>query len=89
MATLKIDNLPEELYSYIQSLAFEKNLTINEATIYLLKQSFESEKVNKNPEKENKQISATLQRIRTRHRVNPMDFGLKDSTILIQEDRNR
>jgi hypothetical protein len=32
---------------------------------------------------------AILQRIRNRPRVNPRDFGLTDSTILIQEDRNR
>jgi antitoxin (DNA-binding transcriptional repressor) of toxin-antitoxin stability system len=30
-----------------------------------------------------------LARIRSRSRVNPLEFGLPDSTVLIQEDRNR
>ncbi|MBE9183933.1 MAG: hypothetical protein WBA89_16010 [Microcoleus sp.] len=89
MATLQIENLPDELYSRIQYLASEKNLTLNEAVIRLLKQSFESDKVTIDRAQESKPMSAILQRIRSRPRVNPRDFGLMDSTILIGEDRNR
>lgn len=89
MATLQIENLPDELYSRIQYLASEKNLTLNEAVIRLLKQSFEYEKVTIDRAQESKPMSAILQRIRSRPRVNPRDFGLMDSTILIGEDRNR
>lgn len=89
MATLQIENLPDELYSRIQYLASEKNLTLNEAVIRLLKQSFESDKVTLDRAQESKPMSAILQRIRSRPRVNPRDFGLMDSTILIGEDRNR
>jgi hypothetical protein len=88
MATLQIDNLPDELYSRIQCLASEKNLTLNEAVIRLLKRSFESDKVTDRAQ-ENQPMSAILQRIRSRPRVDPSDFGLMDSTILIAEDRNR
>lgn len=89
MATLQIENLPDELYSRIQCLASEKKLTLNEAVIRLLKRSFESDKVTLDLAQENKPMSAILQRIRSRPRVNPRDFGLMDSTILIAEDRNR
>jgi hypothetical protein len=89
MATLQIENLPDELYSRIQSLASEKNFTFNEAVIHLLKQSLESDKIIINQTQESKPMSAILQRIRSRPRINPLDFGLTDSTLLIAEDRNR
>lgn len=89
MATLQIENLPDELYSRIQCLASDKNVTFNEAVIHLLKQSFESDKVMINQAQESQPMSAILQRIRSRPRVNPSDFGLMDSTVLIREDRNR
>lgn len=82
MATLQIENLPEELYSRIQCLASEKNFTLNEAVIHLLKQSVESEGIRISQRQ-------VLQRIRNRPRVSPKDFGLTDSTVLIREDRNR
>ncbi|HEY9864721.1 MAG TPA: hypothetical protein V6D21_11150 [Candidatus Obscuribacterales bacterium] len=87
MAKLQIENLPDELYSQIECLASEKNFTVNDAVIHLLTQSllFEPDKIMIN----NQPMSAILQRIRNRPRVNPRDFGLTDSTILIQEDRNR
>lgn len=88
MATLQIENLPDELYSRIQCLASEKKLTLNEAVIRLLKRSFESDKVT-DLAQENQPMSAIIQRIRSRPRVNPSDFGLMDSTNLIAEDRNR
>jgi hypothetical protein len=91
MAKLQIENLPNELYSQIEFLASEKNFTLNEAVIHLLTQSlsFDPDKVMINRTQENQPMSAILQIIRNRPRVNPRDFGLTDSTILIQEDRNR
>ncbi|NJK67292.1 MAG: hypothetical protein HC789_08730 [Microcoleus sp. CSU_2_2] len=89
MATLQIENLPDELYSRLQGLASEKKLTLNEAVIYLLEISFEPDKVTIEPAQESQPMSAILKRIRSRLRVNPSDFGLMDSTILIAEDRNR
>lgn len=87
MNNLKIKNLSDELYTHIQDLAAQKQLTINDTIIYLLNQSYQSHKVTINQQSDT--MSAILQRIRNRPRVNPQDFGLKDSTILIQEDRDR
>jgi len=89
MATLQIENLPDELYSQIERLAAENNFTFSQAVIHLLKQSFETHKITINQEEPTKTMSEILQRIRSRPRVNPIDFGLTDSTILIREDRNR
>ena len=88
MATLQINNLPDQLYNQIQSLASEKNFTLNEAVIHLLKQSFESDKLTCDRNQDSKPMSAILQNIRSSPRVNPRDFGLMDSTVLIREDRN-
>jgi hypothetical protein len=89
MATLQIENLPDELYYQIQGLASEKNFTVNEAVIHLLQQSFQSDKLMGDRGKESQNISEILQNIRSRPRFNPRDFGLMDSTVLIREDRHR
>ncbi|MEW6494565.1 MAG: hypothetical protein AB1589_18910 [Cyanobacteriota bacterium] len=89
MATLQIENLPDDLYSRIQSLAAENNFTLNEAVIHLLKQAFGLNEVKMVQEQQTKPMSEVLQRIRSRPRVNSIDFGLPNSTVLIREDRNR
>jgi antitoxin FitA len=88
MAILQIENLPDEIYRGIQSLAAEHNFTLNEAAIYLLKQAFHLDEVKTSRDRQ-PQMSEVLQRIRSRSRVNPIDFGLQDSTVLIREDRSR
>ncbi|BAU13340.1 hypothetical protein LEP3755_38790 [Leptolyngbya sp. NIES-3755] len=40
-------------------------------------------------EGQKKPVSEILQEIRNRRRVNPVDFKLPDSTVLIREDRSR
>lgn len=89
MATLQIENLPDELYYRIQSLAAENNFTLNEAVIYLLKQGFQPDELKITQKPQTKPMSEILQRIRSRPKVNPINFGLPDSTVLIGEDRNR
>ncbi len=89
MATLQIKNLPDELYSQIQGLATENNLTLDEAVIHLLVQAVQSHELTAVQKQQTKPMSEVLHRIRSRARVNPIDFGLPDSTVLIQEDRNR
>ena len=86
MATLQIENLSDELYNCVQSLAADKQLTVNETVIFLLKQAFQS-----NPQQTDqiKSMGEVLKKIRDRPRINPMSFGLPDSTTLIREDRNR
>ena len=89
MATLQIENLPDELYDHIQSLASEQNVTLNEAVIHILKQAFQSDEIIRAQEKQIKPMAEILEKIRSRPRVNPLHFGLPDSTVLIREDRDR
>lgn len=89
MATIQIENLPDELYKRIQSLAAQKNFSINEAVIHLLSQAIQPIKTETVKEEEARSMDEVLAEIRSRSRINPMDFGLPDSTILIREDRHR
>jgi hypothetical protein len=89
MTTLQIENPPHELYSRIESLAAENNFTVNEAVIHLLRQAFQSSQLKMLQERQTKPMSEILQKIRNRPKVNPNQFGLQDSTVLIGEDRNR
>ncbi len=89
MATLQIENLPDELYNRIQSFAAENNFTFNQAVIHLLKQAFQPNELKMTQEGQTKPMLEILQRIRSRPRVNPINFGLPDSTVLIREDRHR
>lgn len=85
MATLQIENLPDELYHCVQSFADDRKLTVNETIIFLLKQAFELSQPQVN---QPKSMAKVLQGIRDRPRLNPINFGLPDSTTLIREDRN-
>jgi len=89
MTTLQISNLPEDIYINLQNLANQKNLTLNEAVIHLLKQAFQPTSVDIIQDQQGKSIAEVLKRIHSRPRVNPIDSGLLDSTILIRNDRNR
>ncbi|NER94051.1 MAG: hypothetical protein F6J86_09460 [Symploca sp. SIO1B1] len=89
MATLQIENLPDELYNRIQSLAAGSKLTLNEAVIHLLQQAFQPNERTIIQEGQTEPMSTVLRRIRNRPRVDPISFGLPDSTVLIREDRNR
>lgn len=89
MATIQIENLPDELYKRIQSLAAQKNFSISEAVIHLLSQAIQPIKRETVKEEEARSMAEVLAEIRSRSRINPIDFGLPDSTILIREDRHR
>jgi len=84
MNSLQIENLPDDLYGRIKFLAEEKNFSINEAVIHLLIQA-----VQPTEHAKVKPMSEVLSEIRSRPRVNPAEFGLLDSTVLIREDRDR
>ena len=86
MATLQIENLPDELYGRIQSLAAEHNFTFNEAVIHLLQQASQFDQINIVQAQPKKLMSEVLHDIRSRPRVNPINFGLMDSTVLVRED---
>ncbi|MBC6419753.1 MAG: hypothetical protein GDA44_13815 [Prochloron sp. SP5CPC1] len=89
MTTIQIENVPDELYNHIQSLAAEKNLTLNGAVIHLLQYAFQTDAPKMLQERPVLPMSEILQRIRSRTKVQPINFGLPDSTVLIREDRNR
>lgn len=89
MATLQIENLPDELYRSIQSLAVAKSVTLNDAVIEILAQAIQPGSTNARQAQAFKESSEALARIRDRPRVNPLDFGLPDSTQMIREDRDR
>jgi antitoxin FitA len=86
MATLQVENLPDEIYQCVQNLAATRKLTVNETIIFLLKQAFEP---SQSQIDQLKSMAEVLQRIRDRPRLNPINFGLPDSTTLIREDRDR
>ncbi|BAU13342.1 hypothetical protein LEP3755_38810 [Leptolyngbya sp. NIES-3755] len=89
MATLQIENLPDDLYYRIESVAIAHDFTLDQAVIYVLRQAFQSDNSGMLQEQQEKSMSEILQNIRNRPRINPVDYGLPDSTDLIREDRDR
>lgn len=89
MVVLRIENLPDELYCQLQSLADANKVTLNEAVIFLLNQALQSGQPEIAQEYHNKPTSEILQSIRSRPRTNPIEHGVPDSTVLIREDRDR
>lgn len=87
MANLRIEGLPDALYQSIQTIANAKKVSLNDAAIQMLAQAASTEFVGQQIELE--QVKKTLAEIQNFPRKNPTDFGLPDSTLLIQEDRNR
>jgi hypothetical protein len=93
MAALNLENVPDDLYACIRDLATQKNLSLNDLVIQVLKQAFQATPTTPQVAAPQPQsfVPATevLTRIRSRSRVNPTNFGLPDSTTLLQEDRSR
>ncbi|MGB3292346.1 MAG: hypothetical protein WBB01_05030 [Phormidesmis sp.] len=88
MATLQIENLPEDLYQSIQRLATTANVSINEAVIQILSQATTVSPIDRQ-QKQQREPNPALARLRSFPRKNPAEFGLADSTLLIREDRDR
>jgi antitoxin FitA len=99
MATLTIENLPDDLMAQLQQLASQNNQTINEQIINILKQVVQkpqpplkfliSPETDPTWEERRKAVPQLLADLDKRRRLNPTDFGLPDSTELIREDRER
>lgn len=88
MATLHVQNVPDDLYARLQQLAIAQNRSISAQAITLLESALLAKE--QQPQGETpKSITEILAESRRRRRVNPADFGLPDSTILIREDRDR
>lgn len=88
LATLHVENLPDELYAKLQQLATSQNQSISDQVVSLLESALQT-KETQPQSNTSKPITEILAEIRSRHRVNPVDFGLPDSTDLIREDRDR
>jgi len=99
MATLTLEDLPDYLITEIQQLAQQNNQTVNEQIINLLKQAVQkpqhplrfliSPETDPTWEKRRQATSQILADIDKRRRLNPVDFGLPDSTELLRQDRER
>jgi antitoxin FitA len=99
MATLILEDIPDELVEQIQELAQQHNQSVNEQIINILKQAvIKSQKPLKfliSPEndptwEERRKAVPQLQAQIDRHRrLNPSEYNLPDSTDLIREDRER
>ncbi|MCU0517260.1 MAG: hypothetical protein MUC60_10435 [Oscillatoria sp. Prado101] len=87
MATLNVENFPDQLYARLQQLATAENRSISEQVVSLLEGALQIE--TQPPQGETrKSVTEILEESRRRRRVNPADFGLPDSTTLIREDRD-
>lgn len=88
MATLQIENLPEDLYQSIQRLAARANVSLSEAVIQMLSQATKAESMSQQTQ-QHEETEQALDKIRSFPRANPADYGLADSTLLIRADRDR
>ena len=97
MATLKLDNLPEELMTQIQQLARHNKLPIDKQAIMLLKQALKTQapplKTLISPETDptwqdrQQAVPQILTAIEQRRKQRQTKGDWLDSTALIREDR--
>ncbi|WP_017294959.1 FitA-like ribbon-helix-helix domain-containing protein [Geminocystis herdmanii] len=99
MATIIIENVPDELIAQIQVLAEQNTQSINDKLLSILKQAIEkprisikflsSPEIDRTWENKCKSVPQLQDQIDSISRINPQDYGLPDSTALIREDRER
>ncbi|MBD2087189.1 hypothetical protein NDI49_13460 [Trichocoleus sp. ST-U3] len=89
MATLHLQNVPDDLYEKLQQPAASHNRSIDAQVITLLISALPTETKPSQNNTPNQSVKEILAESRRRRRVNPADFGLADSTTLNREDRDR
>lgn len=99
MATIAIDNLPDNLMAEIERLATQNNQTVNEQIIAILKEGVKSQKpplkflvspeTDPTWEERRKAVPKLLAEIERRRQELPTDIQWLDSTELIREDRDK
>jgi plasmid stability protein len=89
MATLHLQNVPDDLYEKLQQLAASHNRSIDAQVITLLESALPTETTPPQDNTPNKSVQELLAKIEQRRRFRPADFGLPDSTAMIREDRDR
>lgn len=82
MATLHIRNIPDELYSKIESLAINNNRSINEEVLVLLENAAKQERVYPDQVK-------LLAEVRRRRYTYAKGKHVMDSVEMLREDRAR
>lgn len=88
MATLHVENVPDELYTKLQQLATSQNRSISAQIVSLLESALQTKA--KPPQSDTpKSVAEILADINRRRESRPADLGLPDSTSLIREDRDR
>lgn len=88
MATLHLENVPDDLYAKLQQLATSQNRSIDAQVITLLESVLQTE-AQQPPSHTPKSVAAILADISRCRESRPADLGLPDSTTLIREDRDR
>jgi len=88
MATLHVQNIPEDLYARLQKLASAHNRSISAQVITILESALPTLAVQTQG-KTRQNVTKILDGIRRRREQRPTDLGLPDSTSLIREDRDR
>lgn len=82
MATLLLDNLPDELLSELELLAARERLPVAEKTVRLLQQA-----IGQRAQPNDPRVQAILERL-VRNRFRPDPAG-PDVVEMLREDRNR
>ncbi|MEG4517123.1 MULTISPECIES: hypothetical protein [unclassified Microcoleus] len=89
MATLQIENIPEELYARMQELAAAQNLSISAFAIAILEAEL-SKETKPLSGKRKKSVTELLAEISRRRESRLANMGMiLDSTALIREDRDK
>ncbi|MEG4852720.1 hypothetical protein QUB10_17750 [Microcoleus sp. B5-D4] len=89
MATLQIENIPEELYARLQELAAAQNLSISAFAIAILEAELSTE-TKPLSGKRKKSVTEILAEISRRRESRPANMGMiLDSTALIREERDK
>ncbi|MEG4984490.1 hypothetical protein QUB08_01725 [Microcoleus sp. BR0-C5] len=89
MATLQIENIPEELYARLQELAAAQNLSITAFAIAILEAELSTETKPLSGQGK-KSVTEILAEISRRRESRPANMGMiLDSTALIREERDK
>lgn len=88
MATLHIQDVPDDLYERLQQLAAAQKRSINAQVVNLLESALQAE-FQQHQDETPKFTAEILAESRRRREQLPTDLGLPDSTTLIREDRDR
>lgn len=88
MATLHVENIPDDLYAKLQQLATSQNRSIDAQVITLLENALATHTPPPLIET-TKSITEILEESRRRREQLPTDIEWPDSTAMIREDRDR